>query len=177
MGEPGTCASPAPDRAADRAARDLRAPVLHVSLGARSSPRAVGRALRIDRRRLPPLAAWLQLLRRGVGGLHRAVRHRRADRGRHGDLPRGSRRTEAARARWNADAVGAQRCRDGRGIAPSASESDDRVDGHRRTPADHVEHARRRGGDEAARDAGARRHGVVAAPRADRHAGHLLLDS
>ena len=33
----------------------------------------------------------------------------------------------------------------------------------------------RRRGDEAAGDAGARRHGLVAAPRADRDAGHLLL--
>ena len=50
------------------------------------------------------------------------------------------------------------------------------VSHRRRGPAaDHVEHARRRRGDEAARDAGARRHGVVAAARADRHAGHLLL--
>ena len=47
--------------------------------------------------------------------------------------------------------------------------------GHRRPAADHVEHPRRRGGDEAAGDAGAGRHGVVAASRAGRHAGDLLL--
>ena len=58
--------------------------------------------------------------------------------------------------------AGAQRCRDGRRAAASAPEGDDGGNGHRRPPADHVEHARRRGGDEAARDAGARRHGVVA---------------
>ena len=85
----------AADRPADRAARDLRAPVLHVSLGARSRPRPAGGAVRIDRGRLPPVAARLQLLRRGVGRLHRAVRHRRADRRRDGDLSRGSRRAKA----------------------------------------------------------------------------------
>ena len=57
------------------------------------------------------------------------------------------------------------------------AEGDDGLHRHRRTAPDHVEHARRRRGDEAARDAGARRHGVVAAPCADRHAGDLLLDS
>ena len=177
MGEPGACASPPADRLADRPARDLRAPVLHVSLGARSRSRALGRPLRPDGRCLPSVAAWLQLLGRRVGRLHRAVRHRRADRRRHGDLSRGSRRAEAKGARRNTDTGGSQRCGDGGRIAASAAEGDDSLHGHRRTPSDHVEHARRRRGDEAARDAGARRHGVVAAPCADRHAGHLFLDS
>ena len=72
----------------------------------RSRSRAPGRALRSDRRCLSPVAAWLQLLRRGVGRLHRAVRHRRADRRRHGDLSRGSGRAEATRAGRNADTSG-----------------------------------------------------------------------
>ena len=62
-------------------------------------------------------------------------------------------------------------------LASSAAEGDDGLHRRRRTLADHVEHARRRRGDEAARDAGTRRHGVVAAPCADRHTGHLFLDS
>ena len=64
---------------------------------------------------------------------------------------------------------------DRRRAASAATEGDDGQHGRRRPAADHVEHARRRGGDEAAGDAGAGRHGVVAAARADRHAGDLLL--
>ena len=41
--------------------------------------------------------------------------------------------------------------------------------------ADHVEHERGGGSDEAAGDAGAGRHGVEPAARADRDAGDLLL--
>jgi Cu(I)/Ag(I) efflux system membrane protein CusA/SilA len=41
------------------------------------------------------LAAWLQLLRRGVGGLHRPLRDRGPDRRRHGHLSRGSGRPKA----------------------------------------------------------------------------------
>ena len=75
----------------------------------------------------------------------------------------------------HADARGAARRGDRRRAAPAAAEGDDGVDRRRRPAADHVEHARRRGGDEAAGHAGARRHGVVAPARAHRHAGALLL--
>ena len=51
---------------------------------------------------------------------------------------------------------------DGGGAAAAAAEGDDGVDGRRRSAADYVEHARRGRGDEAARHAGAGRHGVVA---------------
>ena len=44
-------------------------------------------------------------------------------------------------------------------LLAAASEGDDRLHGRRRPAADHVEHARRRRGDEAAGDAGLRRHG------------------
>ena len=177
MGEPGTRASQAADRPAGRAARDLRAPVLHVSLGARGRSRAPDRALRADGRRLSFVAAWLQLFRRRVGRLHRSVRHRSADRCRHGDLSRGSCRAEATGAWRHTDESGTQGGRDGGRVAPSTAEGDDGRHRHRRTAADHVEHAHRRRGDEAARDTGARRHGVVAAPCAGRHSGDLLLDS
>ena len=177
VGEPGTGASQAADRPADRVARDLRAPVLHVSLGARSRPRTPGRALRLDGWRLPAVAAGLQLLGRRVGRLHRAVRDRRADRCRHGDLSRGSGRAKARRARRNVDAGRPEGCRDGGRIASPTAEGDDGLHRHRRTPPDHVEHARGRRGNEAARDTGTWRHGVVAAPCADRHTSDLLLDS
>ena len=45
----------------------------------------------LNGRRLSALAAWLQLLGRGVGRLHRAIRDRCADGRRDGHLPRGSR--------------------------------------------------------------------------------------
>ena len=77
----------------------------------------------------------------------------------------------------NADTGSSQGCRDGGGIAASATEGDDSLHRHRRTPSDHVEHARRRRGHEAARDARAWRHGVVTAPRTYRHTSHLFLDS
>ena len=82
----------------------LRAPLFHLSLARRGRARAARRAVRAHRRRLSALAARLQLLGRGLGGLHRALRHRRPDRCRHGHLPRRSRGTKAAAARRHADA-------------------------------------------------------------------------
>ena len=70
----------------------------------------------------------------------------------------------------------ARRGRGGRAAA-AAPEAHDGVDGRGRPAADHVEQPRRRGSHEAAGDAGAGRHGVVAAPRPDRHARAVLLDS
>ena len=164
-------------RPARRAGRHLRAAVLHVPLGARSRARAPGGALRAHRRRLSALAARLQLLRRRVGGFHRLVRHRGADRHGDGDLSRGGGRTKAARAWRDTHASGPPGCGD-RGSAPAAAaEGDDGVHRGRQPAPDHVEHERRRRSDEAAGDAGPRRHGVVAAARARHHAGALLLDS
>ena len=51
----------------------------------------------LTRRRLSPEAAGVQLLRRGLGRLHRPVRHGRADRRRDGDLPGRGRGTKESR--------------------------------------------------------------------------------
>ena len=176
LGEPGTRSSASAGGAADRAARDLRAVVFHVRIGAGSGARAAGRAVCAHRRGVPAVAAWLQLLRRSVGGLHRAVRHGSPDRRGDGHLSRGSRGAKAAGARRFAHACRPARCGD-RGSAAAASPEGDDGD-HRRgqSAADHVEPERRRGSDEAARHAGTRRHGLVVAARAGRHPGDLLLD-
>ena len=84
----------------------------------------------------------------------------------------------ARRARGDGRRTDAERTPRGghrRRSAAAASEGDDRLHGRRRPAADHVEHAGGRRGDEAARHACARRHGVVAPPRAHRHAGPVLL--
>ena len=95
-------------------------------------------------------AARLQLLGRGLGRLHRAVRHGRPDGRGDGHLPRGGGRAKASGARRPADAREPSRCRGGGGAAAAAAEGDDGLDGRRRPAADHVEHQRRRRGDEAA---------------------------
>ena len=74
----------------DRAAHHLCAAVPHLPLRERGGARAAGGAVRAHRRRVPGQGAGLQLLGRGVGRIHRAVRHRGADRSGDGDLPRGS---------------------------------------------------------------------------------------
>ena len=84
--------------AAAGGAGHLRPPVLHVSLGGRGRARAAGGPVCADRRGLPPLVHRLQLLGRGLGGIHRALRHGGADRGGDGGLPGGG-RGAPARAR------------------------------------------------------------------------------
>ena len=95
LGEPGTRQAASAGGAAHRARHHLRAAVLHVSLRRRSRARPAGGAVCAHRRRVPPLAAWLQLLSGGVGRVHRTVRDGRADRRRHGHLPGGGRCTKA----------------------------------------------------------------------------------
>ena len=117
--------------------------------------------------------ARLQLLGRGLGRLHRPLRHRRRDRRRDGRLPpRGARRAaRARRARHRARHLGG----DHRGIDPApAAQADDRGDDRARAGADHVEHRRRLRPDEADRRADRRRHDHLDDPRPDRDAGDLL---
>ncbi len=166
----------APDPGAHRHPRDLRAAVLHVPLGGRGGARAADRPVRADRRRLPALAAGLQLLGRRVGRLHRALRDGRPDGGRDGHLSRRSASAEGDRARKPADPAGCAGCRHRRGAAAAAPEGHDRVDRRGRPAADHVEQPRGRRSDEAAGDTGTWRDGVVALVRADRHTCALLLD-
>jgi cobalt-zinc-cadmium efflux system outer membrane protein len=135
----------------------------------RADPQALGRVL------VASPSGALQLLGRRLGRFHRVVRHGGANGRRDGHLPRRSSRAKAPGSWWHVDEGSPQRCRDGRGGPPAAAEGDDGVDRHRRSPAHHVEHAGRRGGHEAARDAGARRHAVVAGARAHRDACHLFL--
>ena len=177
VGEPGASPAATAAGAPDRARRDLRPALLHLRFARGGRARPARRAVRADRRHLSPLGPRLQLLGRGLGGLHRAVRHGRPDGCGDGHLPRGGRRAKASGARRPADARGPSRGRDGGGAAAAAAEGDDGLDGRRRPAADHVEHQRRRRGDEAAGRPGPGRHGVVAHPRPGRDAGDLLLDS
>ena len=176
LGEPGARARPAADRDPDRARDHLRPAVLHVRVGGRGRPCAPRRAVCPDRRRLPVVAAGLQLLGRGLGRLHRALRDGGADRRRDGHLSGRGRRAQAARARRHAHACGVARRGHGRRAAPPATQGDDGLHRRRGAAADHVEHQCRRGSDETAGHARAGRHDLVAHPRADRDAGHLLLD-
>ena len=68
-------------------------------LGLGGHDRHAVRGLRDDRRRHPAVAAGLQLLRRGVGGLHRALRRGRPDRRRHGRVSARSARQAAPTGR------------------------------------------------------------------------------
>ena len=175
--EPGTGPpAPAVDRA-DRADCHLRAAVFHLPLGTRSVPRAAHRAVRADGRRVLALDARLQLLRRRLGGIHRAVRNRGADGRSDGDLPGGSGSAQNGGARDHADENRTARSRHGRGAASASAQGHDRVDSRGGSAADHVDRSCGRRGDEAAGDAGARRDGVVAAVRAHRDARVVLLDS
>jgi copper/silver efflux system protein len=175
VGKPGARTWATPDGRAHRRACDFRAALFHLSLGAGSGARAARGSLRADRWRLPAVAAWLQLLGSGLGRVHRAVRNRGADRRRDGHLSRRGGRSQATRTGRHTDVGGTERCGPGRRAAPPSAKGDDRVDRGGGPPAHHVEHANRRGSDETARRSCAGRHGVVACPRADRHARHLLL--
>src|SRR4029450_3995794 len=96
VAEPGARTSTAPGRAPDRAADHLRAAVLHLPLRHRGGACPAGGPVCSHGRRLPALATRLQLLRRGVGWLHRVIRYGCPDRRGDGHLPGGSRRPEAA---------------------------------------------------------------------------------
>jgi Cu(I)/Ag(I) efflux system membrane protein CusA/SilA len=127
MGKPGARARPAADRDSDRGRDHLHPAVLHVWVGGRSRARAPRRSVCTDRRRVPVVAAWLQLLSGSLGRLHRALRDGGADGRRHGHLPGRSRRAQAARARRGAHACGVARRGHGRCAAPSATQGDDRL--------------------------------------------------
>jgi len=77
---------------------------------------------------LPSVAAWVQLLRRCMGRLHRTLRHRRADDSRYGDLLEEAVARKKKRARHAYD-LDSARSGDGRSAAPSASQADDGFDG------------------------------------------------
>ena len=173
--KPGACPAAADDRGADRSDHHLCSSLLHVSLGARSAARAAGSAVRADGRGPARVAAWLQLFRRGLGRIHRLVRHRGPDGRRDGDLSRGSRRAPASRRRRVAFAARTSRGGHRRRASAPASEGHDRLHRHRRPAADHVEHPRRGGSPETACSACARRHGVVAPARAGRDAGPFRM--
>ena len=100
-------------------------------------------SLRVDWRPVSRLAAWLQLLRRRVGRVHRAVRHGRADRCGDGHLPGGGGRAKATRAWRCVDASRASRGGHRRRAAAAAAKSHDGRHRRRGPAADHVEHARR----------------------------------
>src|SRR5262245_34162328 len=160
--------------AADRAAGHLHAALFYLPLAGRSRARADVRAVRAHGRLLSALRDGLQLLGRGLGRIHRAVRHGGADRDGDGDLLERSGRAEENRE-GTIDAPGPARGSDGRRGAEIAAESDDGLDGRRGATADYVERERGRGGDEAFGHTGAGRDGFVAHPRVDRHARDFLL--
>ncbi len=156
----------------DRDWRHLHSAVPYLSLVPGGCSRTAGGALRAYRRALSAVAARLQFLGRRVGWFHRSVRHRGADDGSDGDLPRRSGGAKAARTR------DAQRHRsagggDGRRFASPAAQGDDGFNGGRGPAANFLEPSRRLGGDTPPGDPGSRRHGQLACPCADRHTGRL----
>ena len=149
--------------------------LFHLSLGHRSRARPARRAVRAHWRRVPRLAPWLQLFSRGLGWIHRAVRHRRSDRRGDGHLSRRGRRA-AAGPRWRrADPEISRGSRHRRRIAAPEAEGDDGLDGGCGPAADHVEHACWRGSHEAHRRSGAWRNAVLAGACVAGDTRHLLL--
>ena len=69
--------------------------------------RPAGRAVRPYRGHLSAEVSWLQLFRRGVGRIHRSLRHCRSNRCRDGDLSGGSRSPEN---RGNGGGLTIERC-------------------------------------------------------------------
>src|SRR5205814_6085805 len=83
--------------------RDLRPALPDVSLAPGRRPGPARRAVWARRRYLPALRASLQLLRRRLDRIHRALRHGRANGGGDGHLSRRGRRSEARGPGWTTD--------------------------------------------------------------------------
>jgi copper/silver efflux system protein len=135
---------------------------------------AVG-AVRAHRWRLPAVPARLQLLGRGVGRLHLALRRRGADGRRHGRLSASGARPPPRRA------GGGERSRhlrrdDGGSRAAASAEADDGGDDDDRSRADHVLDGSRLGRHEAIDDADDRRPAHLGSPCADHDTGALHHD-
>ena len=163
---PGAGAGAPADHDAGCLLRHLHAAVHDVQVGLGSGDRtAVGR-LRDDRRRHLAVVAWLQLLGRRVGRLHRALRGCGSDGRRHDDLPARGARPAASPGRR--DHRARRLAGYHRRLGPTASaQAHDGYGGHGLLDSDYVEHRRRLGCHEADRRADYRGHGDVDDPRAD----------
>ena len=153
----------------------LRDPGDDLPLGGGGDPCDPGRALRPDRRGPAAGLDGLQLQRRGLGRLHRAVRHRHPDRRHHGHLPGGGGRRQAQGSGPGPDPRRADPGRQGRRPAAAAPQGHDGGHDHRLPDPDLLAPADRGGDHAAAGHPGGRRHDLQPGAHPDRHAGDLRL--